>query len=52
MAARRHARTIAVALKDMRRDWNGWSRAERFTLKLAGTATLALALILSGPHLL
>lgn len=48
MRTRNGRGTVAAALKDVRRDWQGWSGAERFTLKLAGSATLALAVILYG----
>src|SRR3569832_180571 len=45
---KRHA--VRLAAKDLRSDWRGWSRSERFTATLAGIGALYLALILIAPH--
>ena len=51
MTMRKSPRSTLAVLRDMRRDWRGWSRAERLTLKLAGMASLAIAAILIAPHI-
>jgi len=45
---KRHA--VRLAAKDLRSDWRGWSRSERFTATIAGIGALYLALILIAPH--
>ncbi len=46
---RKPSRSALTVLKDIRRDWHGWSGAERFSVKLAGLGIVTLAVLLHMP---
>lgn len=49
MAAGKAPRSAVAVFTDMRRDWRGWSRVERFSAKLAGAGVVSLAILLHLP---
>ena len=47
MAIHKPPQTAVMVLRDIRRDWRGWSKAERFTAALIGSALAYLALVIA-----
>jgi len=47
---RKSPQSAVAVMKDMGRDWRGWSGAERFSAKLAGLGVLTLAVLVHWPN--
>ena len=49
MAHSRTSSTARAVARDLRRDWGGWSRGERFTASIVCVGVVYLALVLFAP---